>query len=711
MKNLDLPSLRKRVTFYIDFAMILLIIVTVISTLVFLNHRQEITSTSELSTYILGLILVSIMIIVSLLSWFIHRRISSYENSVTKIYEKQIKRIDESERYLQNIFDVMPNIMVTSNGYELDRANPAMLDFFGYKTLEDFKSEHDCICDFFLSCDGCLEAKMDDVSWLEYILSSKEKFHNVCMKKNTNTHYFLVSAEFMSIDKKERSLVLFTDITEIRESEEEIKELTALLKNIINSVDNLVFVKDKEFKYIDCNYAFEKFIGRSREELIGKDDYNFFPKEKADYFREDDKKMMGSGDVQVTQKWIDYPDGSQKYLLTTTSALQNDKGEILGLVGNSVDITKQKEFEMQLTNAKREFDLFMHFIPANILIKDEDGTIVYANSSAHKFFNQEGISRKSASEFLPFGSEKGMEEFDKKVLRDGKFEEINEFYNAEDALTIIRILGFKIEREESAQIGLVILDITESYLDKKELHNKEEIMIAQSRHAEMGEMISMIAHQWRQPISVIAMDANNILADIELEMLEEESLKSNSIDILAQIQELSKTIDDFRNFFKPEKNVEEVLAKDVVRDALGVIGKSLENNNIKVVFESTEEIKIKTYSRELMQVLINIIKNARETLLEHGVKEGSISISIQNEKESLTLKICDNGGGIKEEIMDQIFNPYFTTKGEKNGTGLGLYMSKTIIEKHLQGSIKVSNVNEGACFEISIPHAIKDGEL
>jgi len=223
----------------------------------------------------------------------------------------------------------------------------------------------------------------------------------------------------------------------------------------------------------------------------------------------------------------------------------------------------------------------------------------------------------------------------------------------------------------------------------------------------MGEMISMIAHQWRQPISVIAMDANNILADIELEILEEESLKSNAIDILAQTQELSKTIDDFRNFFKSEKIAEEVFAKDIVSDALGVIEKSLENNNIKVVWESTEEIKIKTYSRELMQVIINIIKNAKEALLEHKVKDGTISISIQNEKEKLILKIFDNGGGIKEEIIDQIFNPYFTTKGEKNGTGLGLYMSKTIIEKHLEGSLKVSNVNEGACFEIQLPLTIK----
>lgn len=656
---------------------------------------QDITDTGEPSIYMLGLMLVSMIIIVSLL--------------VRSIYKKQIAKIDESEKYLQNVFDVMPNIIITCKGHEIEKTNPAMLDFFGYKRLEDFKREHSCVSDFFLAEEECLGPVVDGVSWLEYILKSEEKFHNVCMQKSDKKHYFLVTAEFMSVDEKERSLVLFTDISEQKEREEEIKELSALMNNTINSVENIIFVKDNKFRYLACNSAFEKLINHSRDYLIGKNDYDIFDKETADFFRAKDALVLEDEKTTFNYEWVTYPDGKKAYLLTAKAPLRNFHGEILGLVGNAVDITKQKELEIKLTKAKLEFDLFMHYIPASIILKDEDGKIVYANDSANRFFNQENIVGKSARELLPSELAGRVEEFDATVFKEGKGEEIYEFYNVEDALTITRTLGFKIEMQESAQIGLVILDITQSYLDKRELHKKEEIMIAQSRHAEMGEMISMIAHQWRQPISVIAMDANNILADIELETIEEESLKSNSLDILAQTQELSKTIDDFRNFFKPQKSAQEVFAKDVLRDALGVIGKSLENNNIKVVWESTEEIKIKTYSRELMQVLINIIKNAREALLENEVKEASISIFIGNEKESLRLKICDNGGGIKEEIIDQIFNPYFTTKGEKNGTGLGLYMSKTIIEKHLQGTLKVTNVGKGACLEITIPHAIKDG--
>jgi len=252
-------------------------------------------------------------------------------------------------------------------------------------------------------------------------------------------------------------------------------------------------------------------------------------------------------------------------------------------------------------------------------------------------------------------------------------------------------------------------DITEQKELEIKLHEKEEIMIAQSRHAAMGEMISMIAHQWRQPISVIAMDANNILADVELDMLQKETLAQTSKDIIAQTQELSKTIDDFREFFKPNKDVEDIVLKDVVHDALAVVGKSLENNNITVEIDVCKPITISTYSRELMQVLINIIKNAKEVLVEKEQQEKKIMFHCKHTKSSITMSICDNGGGINPEIMDKIFTPYFTTKGEKNGTGLGLYMSRTIIEKHLKGVILASNSEEGACFTIELPLNIKEG--
>ncbi|MEA1954880.1 MAG: HAMP domain-containing sensor histidine kinase [Campylobacterota bacterium] len=363
--------------------------------------------------------------------------------------------LKNNQKYLTILFDATPTIMITTNGKEIDKANHAMLKFFDYHSVEKFKEEHSCICDFFIAADGLLSSKMDNLTWLEYLLSQQDKYHKAKMLKDDKVHTFVVLARPIHIDKDIKSVVIFTDITE-----------------------------------------------------------------------------------------------------------------------------------------------------------------------------------------------------------------------AEDAYTTLK--------------------------------EQENIMMAQSRHAAMGEMISMIAHQWRQPISVIAMGANNILADIELEMVDETTLKSGAEDIVKQTQELSKTINDFKNFFKPKTDVEEVFLEDIFNDVFTVIGKSLENNNIKVIKELPTDLKIKTYARELMQVFINIIKNSKEAIVDNN-NEGKISILVKEDKGEIIIKICDSGGGIKKEIIGKIFNPYFSTKSKNTGTGIGLYMSKTIVERHLNGILIAYNTDTGACFEMKLP--------
>ena len=251
--------------------------------------------------------------------------------------------------------------------------------------------------------------------------------------------------------------------------------------------------------------------------------------------------------------------------------------------------------------------------------------------------------------------------------------------------------------------------IEELQIAQEKLKAQEEIMIAQSRHAAMGEMISMIAHQWRQPISAISMEANNILADIELDTLDDATLKESSLGIIKQTKELSSTIDDFRNFFKPSKEIDEISVESPLEDALEIIHASLEKSGIKISLTVEKNRKIQTYSRELMQVFLNILKNSKEAFPD-DTESKYINISIISDLDNVKINICDNAGGIKEDIMKKIFNPYFSTKTKKNGTGLGLYMSKTIINQHLQGTITAYNKDNGTCFEIILPHKIKEFE-
>ena len=368
-----------------------------------------------------------------------------------------------------------------------------------------------------------------------------------------------------------------------------------------------------------------------------------------------------------------------------------------------------RENETALNEANETFELFMNHTQTDVFIT-EDEVIVYANTNANDFFGDKNIVGLTLKELLPEAEVTKINYALDKSLEVGKFDTFFFTKNYKGEEKIYHQLFFAMDMKRK-KVGLISIDVTKEKLQENELHKQEEIMIAQSRHAAMGEMISMIAHQWRQPISVIAMDANNILADIELDILEKEELLETSKDIISQTQELSKTIDDFREFFKPDKTVEDVSLRSIVDDAMSIVGKSLENNGVEVVIKLDEKIHLTTFSREVMQVLINILKNAKEAFLDVDQESQLINIESSLVGGNVRLTLCDNAGGIDLDFIDKIFNPYFTTKSEKNGTGLGLYMSKTIIEKHLHGSISVSNQNGGSCFTIVLPLRLEIDEV
>ncbi|MDD2780732.1 PAS domain-containing sensor histidine kinase [Sulfuricurvum sp.] len=246
-------------------------------------------------------------------------------------------------------------------------------------------------------------------------------------------------------------------------------------------------------------------------------------------------------------------------------------------------------------------------------------------------------------------------------------------------------------------------DITRQQQMIEEIKTTQELMMAQSRHAAMGEMISMIAHQWRQPLSIVSMIVNNLLVDIELDGLDENKCTTSSKEILSQVNFLSKTIDVFRDFFRPSKEKELADIVEMIHEALAIIDASLKNKGISIEISNPSDVRAKVYSRELLQVVINIIKNAKEALVMSNVSDPSIKIEIKEEGEMVDIAISNNGPSITTEVISHIFEPYFSTKDEKIGTGLGLYMSKIIVEKHLHGVISVHNMDGGVCFNITLP--------
>ena len=241
-----------------------------------------------------------------------------------------------------------------------------------------------------------------------------------------------------------------------------------------------------------------------------------------------------------------------------------------------------------------------------------------------------------------------------------------------------------------------------------ELLQKDEILTRQSKQAVMGEMISMIAHQWRQPLNTIALKISNIQLQ---EMMSKSVTKEQLLEVLKEInntiQYLSGTIDDFKTYFKPNKDATQTTLKNLIDKGLGFIDARIKKENIRIDESKLEDVELITYSSELIQVILNIVNNAIDAYMEHSwIEDKVIKIYSEVDGNWLRIFIYDKAGGISNDVMKQLFEPYFSTK-EKNGTGLGLYMSKMIVEKQFGGTIDVQSRNATTTFIIEIPKDVK----
>jgi|GEM_PF-2461891 len=236
-----------------------------------------------------------------------------------------------------------------------------------------------------------------------------------------------------------------------------------------------------------------------------------------------------------------------------------------------------------------------------------------------------------------------------------------------------------------------------------ELRLKDRMMIQQSRQAAMGEMINNIAHQWRQPLNSLGLILQGIEIDFDCGGLTEPALKTNVHTCMDIIHFMSHTIDDFRNFFRQDKQLRLFRLKDAVLLALKFIQANLKYQNITVELDIADDMCANGYPNEYAQVVLNILGNAKDALIANGIQAAFIRIEGYSEDGKAVVLVRDNAGGIDADVIDRIFDLYFTTKGEGTGTGIGLYMSKVIIENNMGGRLSARNVNGGAEFRIEIP--------
>ncbi len=265
-------------------------------------------------------------------------------------------------------------------------------------------------------------------------------------------------------------------------------------------------------------------------------------------------------------------------------------------------------------------------------------------------------------------------------------------------MLLLLIIGTLFDERKRRELAL------ECLIEKEVKKNQEHslMMLQQSRLAQMGQVINMIAHQWRQPLNNLLLIGEVLVYKYENNEVDEKEMSKFQKNSSLQIQQMSQTIDDFRDFFQPRRERKIFLLNDVMTELLKLVEPIFVSEDIHISFRQAEKVYINGFPNEFSQAILNIRYNAKDAFLDKEIKNKFIEIKLEIEDEKNVITISDNAGGISEEIIVDIFNPYFSTKENLNGTGLGLYMSKKIIETHMGGTVIAQNSEKGAVFVITL---------
>ena len=384
-------------------------------------------------------------------------------------------------------------------------------------------------------------------------------------------------------------------------------------------------------------------------------------------------------------------------------------------VESEVDKNNQKNIALQKEiNNRNEYEKVIN-ATCLVSITDIKGKILYANEEFCRIngYKKNEIIGKNHNIFRNLDTAKEFyENMWATILSGNIWKGINKNITKNGDIIYLNttIAPLKNRKGDITRFIATRFDITDQMKMQVELKEKENILIQQSKMAAMGEMIGAIAHQWRQPLSVISTTASGIKLQNEFGILDISTLGKSMDSINNSVQHLSNTIDDFRNFFKPNKEKKYFSIKKSFEKVFKLVESQFVNNNIEFI-NNIDDIELFALENELIQVLINILNNAKDELLKLENSRKLIIITVNTEKDDIVISILDNAGGIKENIINKIFDAYFTTKESTGGTGIGLNISKSIIEKHMNGKLKVFNKKfeyenityNGADFKVILP--------
>ena len=528
-----------------------------------------------------------------------------------------------------------------------------------------------------------------------YIYSSiKNDIENI-LKEIIGISLFVIIALFFTI---QHFVIkpLFKIIETIKYSQEALVDSKNKLKLLLEMSPTAVRIaKNHGEKIVFANNSYLKLIGINLKELSNKNPKSYYLKESI-Y-----KDLLDSLDRNETIENKLLPlniNGSEIWVIASYMNIIYD-GE-KAVMAWFYDVTDKIQIQKQIEEQKNEFETIFNYSIDGLAIVDLESNFLEFNTAYLKMtgFTREELLKTSCIQLTAPKDVPRAHEALENIIEKGFVVNFEKTCILKDNIHVLVNMSMVLLPDKK-RILLSIKDVTQ-----------DKFIESQSKLASMGEMIGNIAHQWRQPLSLISTIASGIKVQMEFGQFDEKAIIPDMDNIIKQTTYLSNTIDDFRNFIKNNNEKGEVQISNIIKKVLSIAHPSVINHNITIIQNTKDDMRFDAFENQLIQALINILNNSKDALKEH-ISEGNtrlIFIETKNIINGFILKIKDNAGGIPENVIEKIFEPYFTTKHKSIGTGIGLSITHQIITKHHNANITASNETyeydgktyTGACFTI-----------
>ena len=650
----------------------------------------------------------------------------------------------------EKTFDSVPDLIaILDNQHRIVRLNRAMAERLGRKPEE-------CIG---LTCYETIHGTSCPPWFCPHVMTMNDgQVHETDIDLQIFHGDFLVTTSPLFDHQGElyASVHMARDISALKQSRKKAEESAAELESIFSAIQDTIVIYDTEMNVTKVNqmfvstYGFDP-VGLNLREIMERTNCRRLDGQRMVLEQQPTPRALHGETVRNQQFLITRYDDVEIALETSSMPLRLDDNHITEVVTVWHDITDSLRDQQNLREKEERYRSLVEHAPFAIFIT-RDNRIEYVNPATLELFGAGSTAElvgKSPNDFFhpehhPLMTERinallaggSVPLIETRVVRlDGtvRHTEVTATAFADSHGVAIQVMLHDITRRKQNEneiqaileklqkahdaleeqvaertkdlvrtIDSLQIEMAERLRAEEELRSRERLMIQQSRLAAMGEMISNIAHQWRQPLNILGLIVQRLPFFYDAGKFDRDFLVKSASDAMNLIRHMSATIDDFRDFFMPDKERTIFSVKKAVYQAVSLIDAGFKAQNIDIVTRIEGESTVNGYPSQFAQVILNILFNARDALLERGVDKGRIEIESSWERERLVLTIRDNAGGIPDNILDKVFDPYFTTKGPDRGTGIGLFMAKSIIDKSMGGRITACNYEDGAEFRIEV---------